>query len=213
MICVLRFGTFYLGFGQKDCSFSGPMIKCGSRWKTGVESVKDMGHFFSGSIRSKVDSKSRFVLPQQMRYGFVEDCKLQFFMGLGLGGSLAIYRKSDIDKMVCKFYKKQHIAKYRKFFTLFFSTLHCSTCDKLGRVLLPLELKKATKIEQEIMIVGVMNRIEVWPLKKYEADLEHFLSGEDSSLAEITEEAFALLDEGVSIDNDGDLKNALLTET
>ncbi|MCB1081474.1 MAG: hypothetical protein KDK69_06590 [Chlamydiia bacterium] len=123
---------------------------------------------------------------------------MQFTLALGLGGSLAIYRRSDIDKIVRKFQAKQHIAKYRKFFTLFFSTLHHTTCDKLGRVLLPPVLKKATGIHQEIVIAGVLNKVEIWAKEKYEADLEMFLGGEDDSLAKMTEEAFALLDESAS---------------
>jgi MraZ protein len=156
-----------------------------------------MSHFFfNGSTHSKLDDKNRFVLPQQMRYGLIENGSLEFTIALGLGGSLAIYKRSDIDRIVKKFQAKQHVAKYQKFFTLFFSTLHHCTCDKLGRVLLPPVLKKAAKINSEIVIAGVLNKIEIWPKEKYEFDLESFLGGEDNNLAQMTEEAFALLDEG-----------------
>ena len=62
--------------------------------------------FFSGSSTSKLDVKNRFVLPQHMRYGLVEEGRLEFFIGLGLGGCLAIYRRSEIQKIVEKFHKK-----------------------------------------------------------------------------------------------------------
>ncbi len=130
-----------------------------------------------------------------MRYGLVENGNLEFTLALGLGGSLAIYKRSAIDRIVKKFQAKQHVAKYQKFFTLFFSTLHHCTCDKLGRVVLPPVLKKAAKIQKEIVIAGVLNKIEIWPKEKYERDLEAFLGGEDGNLAQTTEEAFALLDE------------------
>lgn len=130
-----------------------------------------------------------------MRYGLVENGQLEFALALGLGGSVAIYRKSDIDQIVKKFQAKQHVAKYQKFFTLFFSTLHHTTCDKLGRVLLPPVLKKAANIQGEIVIAGVLNKIEVWSKEKYENDLSSALDGKDSALSAMTEEAFALLDE------------------
>jgi len=152
--------------------------------------------FFNGSTHSKLDDKNRFVLPQQMRYGLVENGELEFTIALGLGGSLAIYKRSDIEKIVKKFQSKQHVAKYQKFFTLFFSTLHHATCDKLGRVVLPPVLKKAANIKSEIVIAGVLNKIEIWPKEKYEYDLASFLGGKDENLAQMTEEAFALLDEG-----------------
>lgn len=155
-----------------------------------------MGNFFfSGSHTAKIDDKNRFVLPQSMRYGLVEDGKLEFTVALGLGGCLTIYKKSDIEKIVAKFQKRQHAAKFQKFFTLFFSTLHHTTCDKLGRITLPSILKKACKIEQEVVVAGVLNKIEIWPKAKYEADLEAFLGGEgDEALVSLAEEAFALLD-------------------
>lgn len=154
--------------------------------------------FFSGSVHSKLDAKNRFVLPQQMRFGLVENGVLEFTIALGLGGCLAIYRRGDIDKIVERFKGKLHLAKYQKFFTLFFSTLHQTTCDSVGRVLLPPVLKKAVDIKSELVIAGVLNKIEIWPQEKYEADLKAALEGRNSEfeLGKMTEEAFALLGEG-----------------
>lgn len=154
--------------------------------------------FFSGSALAKLDNKSRFVLPQAMRYGLVENGALEFSMALGLGGCLAIYRQSDIQKIVAKFKEKQHAAKYQKFFTLFFSTLHQTSCDKVGRVIIPPLLKKAVEIKSEIIIAGVLGKIELWPKERYEAHLTALMSGKDPDydLAKMTEEAFALLDVG-----------------
>jgi len=157
-----------------------------------------MDHFFfNGSAISKLDVKNRFVLPQQMRFGLVEEGRLDFFIGLGLGGCLAIYRKSEIQKIVKKFKMKLHLAQYQKFFTLFFSTLHESTCDKIGRLILPNHLKQTVNIKKEIVIAGVLNKIELWPKEVYDKNLSNLLEGKDTELdlANMTQEAFALLDE------------------
>lgn len=152
--------------------------------------------FFSGSVTTKLDGKNRFVLPQSMRFGLVENGTLQFCLALGLGGCLAIYRQSDIEKIVAKFQAKQHVAKYQKFFTLFFSTLHQMTCDNIGRVVLPPMLKKAADIKNELVIAGVLNKIEIWPKEKYEDQLDGLLGhkGADAELTKMAEEAFALLE-------------------
>lgn len=156
------------------------------------------GFFFSGSSVAKLDEKGRFVLPQEMRYGLVEEGKCEFVIGLGLGGCLAIYKKSAIDKIVQKFKQNQHIAKFQKFFTLFFSTLHPTECDKVGRVSLPATLKSAIGIGKEIVVAGVMDKIELWPKEVYDRNLRDLLDGKSSemNLAKMTEEAFALLHEG-----------------
>jgi MraZ protein len=153
--------------------------------------------FFSGSTTAKLDDKGRFVLPQEMRNGLVENGVLEFSLALGLGGCLALYRQSDIEKIVQRFQAKQHLAKFQKFFTLFFSTLHKTTCDKVGRVILPPFLKKAVGIDSEVVIAGVLGKIELWPKEVYDAQLSAVLKGKDAelTLSKMTEEAFALLGE------------------
>lgn len=155
------------------------------------------GFFFSGSHSAKIDEKGRFVLPQEMRYGLVEDGKCEFAIGLGLGGCLAIYKKSAIEKIVQKFQKHQHAARFQKFFTLFFSTLFQTECDKVGRVNIPAHLKNAVGIEKEVVVAGVMDKVEIWPKAAYEESLKNLMDGTsgDFSLAKMTEEAFALLHE------------------
>jgi MraZ protein len=154
--------------------------------------------FFSGSTSAKLDEKGRFVLPQHMRYGLVENGVMEFSLALGLGGCLAIYRQSDIQKIVEKFQAKQHMGKYQKFFTLFFSTLHQTNCDKIGRVIIPPTLKRAVGLKTEIIVAGVLNKIEIWPKDRYETQLDAVLGGKDPemNLTKLTEEAFALLEEG-----------------
>lgn len=159
------------------------------------------GFFFSGSHVAKLDEKGRFVLPQEMRYGLVEEGKCEFAIGLGLGGCLAIYRKSAIEKIVAKFQQSQHVARFQKFFTLFFSTLYQTQCDKIGRIMLPSSLKDLVNIEKEIVVAGVMDKIELWPKKVYDENMRKLMSGETDgfSLADMTEQAFALLsDESAS---------------
>lgn len=154
-------------------------------------------HFFSGSVGCKLDEKARFVLPQEMRYGLVENGELEFCLALGLGGCLTIYKKSDIEAIVEKFEKKAHIPKFQKFFTLFFSTLHHTTCDKVGRVTIPSILKNATGIKNDVVVCGVMNKIEIWPKDIYEKQLKELISGTDPemNLATLAQSAFALLND------------------
>lgn len=156
------------------------------------------GYFFSGSDVAKLDEKGRFVLPQEMRYGLVEEGKCEFVIGLGLGGCLAIYKKSVIAKIVEKFKQNQHAAKFQKFFTLFFSTLHPTECDKVGRVSIPATLRSAIGIGKEIVVAGVMDKIELWPKEVYDRNLKDLMDGksQDMTLSKMTEEAFGLLHKG-----------------
>jgi len=155
--------------------------------------------FFSGSNVARLDEKGRFVLPQAMRYGLVEEGQLEFTIALGLGGCLAIYRKSDIEKIIAKFQAKQHLGRYQRFFTLFFSTLHQTSCDKIGRVHLPSTLINTVGIKSEIVIAGVLNKIEIWPKALYDKQLESLVNGQHE---EMMQEAFGLLDASPSLEEE-----------
>ena len=156
-----------------------------------------MGYFFSGSWTLKLDEKGRFVLPKTFRLGLVEEAQEEFVMCLGLGKCVAIYKRSDIDRIVKKFQEKAHSAKHQPFFTTFFSTLHQTSCDRLGRTAIPAFLKDIIGINKEIVVAGVMNRIEIWPKEVYERQLRQILDGKDEKwdLQKMAEEAFSLLDE------------------
>ena len=98
----------------------------GKRGKIGR--AKNMGKgFFSGSYAAKLDVKSRFVLPQSLRYQLVENGELQFSIGLSMGGCLAIYKQSEIEALVQKFQKKKACSKVSEVFYTFF--LHSCTND------------------------------------------------------------------------------------
>jgi DNA-binding transcriptional regulator/RsmH inhibitor MraZ len=58
-------------------------------------------------------------------------------------------------------------------------------------------LKKAVDIKNEIVIAGVLNKIEIWPKELYESQLKAMMDGRDAEydLAKMSEEAFALLGE------------------
>jgi len=166
--------------------------------------------FFSGSYGAKLDEKSRFVLPQNLRYQLVEKGELHFSIGLSIGGCLAIYKDSDIEAIVEKFQKRKHIAKFQKFFTLFFGTLTEGTCDKIGRVTLPSTLQKAVGIDKELIISGAMDKIEIWSKEKYDKLFSVESIGFDSFDA-LMEEAFSEDEETVPSNLEELLKSAQTT--
>jgi MraZ protein len=74
----------------------------------------------------------------------------------------------------------------------------------VGRVIIPPVLKKAVDIRGEIVVAGVLNKIEIWPKEKYDADLKASMDGQSGefNLAAMTEEAFALLGEEETMRHD-----------
>ena len=67
-------------------------------------------------------------------------------------------------------------------------------------MIIPQTLKNAVGIKSEITVAGVLNKIEIWPKERYDAQLDAVLKGQDAemNLAKMTEEAFALLGDEVA---------------
>jgi MraZ protein len=151
-----------------------------------------MGFYLSGSYSGKLDDKNRMVLAQELRYGLVENGELEFVIALGSHGCLTIYKKSEMDRIVERFRAKQHIAKYRKFFTLFFATLFTTDCDKVGRFTIPQHLQDAAKIKSEVVLVGVIDRIEIWSKEAHQNEMNALLQpkGDAIDMASLMEEIF-----------------------
>ena len=61
--------------------------------------------------------------------------------------------------------------------------------------MIPAVLRKAVGIKSEVVVAGVLNKIEIWPKEQYAAQLSLMLEGKDPemNLYKMTEEAFALL--------------------
>ena len=60
-------------------------------------------------------------------------------------------------------------AKIQRFF---FSNTDEASCDKQGRVLVSDFLKKYAKLDKDIVISGVGNRLEIWDAETYDQDIE-----------------------------------------
>ena len=148
--------------------------------------------FFCGAHNMKLDSKGRFVLPSEFRYGLVHEGKLEFAVTLGFGGSLTIYKAPVIHDMMQKMAPFQFAPDLQSFFTTFFGSLQLTTCDKLGRVKLSSQLKQVLgKKEKEIVVVGVFDKIEIWPKTLYDKNMEKMMQSE--VLSSNMERAFSIM--------------------
>ena len=60
----------------------------------------------------------------------------------------------------------------RRFIRFFIGGAHECTCDSQGRVLIPPTLKQYAGLEKEIVLVGVLDRFEIWSRKAWDQENE-----------------------------------------
>ncbi len=133
---------------------------------------------FTGKYNHVIDDNNRLAIPSILRKCIDEEKDGKgFYITPGLDRCLAIYPPLQFRELTKKLEQLMFTnQKARNFQRLFFSkSSGCVECDKQGRIIIPQMLKEHADLEKEVVIVGVMNKIEIWDLqhwKEYETDHE-----------------------------------------
>lgn len=125
---------------------------------------------FYGEYSHNLDDKGRVIIPAKFREIFKENYVEKFYVTRGLDQCLFVFTE-DIWKAQEKKFREMPFTRSeaRKFNRLYFSGAAEVFCDKQGRILLPDYLKTYATIQEQVMIVGVSDRIEIWAKDKWDA--------------------------------------------
>ena len=139
---------------------------------------------FKGRFRYTIDAKGRINIPAKFRKSLDPVANETFVAIPGLDGCVFLYPLDEWKKFEVKLRKlPTNIEKNRRYQRMIFSNASEDTCDKQGRISIPGELFQRADIQKEVLIVGVLDRIELWNPETYEKKLDS--SGESyESIAE-----------------------------
>lgn len=114
---------------------------------------------FMGEYLHSIDIKGRLILPAKFREGLGDT----FIATKGLDNCLFVYTKEEWAILESKL-KQLPLAKpeARAFVRFFFAGAAELECDKQGRVLIPNSLREYARLDKDVVVLGVSNRIEVW---------------------------------------------------
>lgn len=145
---------------------------------------------FYGEYDHSIDRKGRLIIPAKFRKALTEEDTKPFFLTRGLDGCLFVFPESEWRLLEARF-KQIPFTKGegRKFNRLFFSGAAEVELDKLGRALVPKNLKDYAAIDQQVVVVGVSSRIEIWSKERWES----FYEDAQESFEEVAEKV--ILDE------------------
>lgn len=103
----------------------------------------------------------------------------------GIDTCLSIYSMEEWKKLASKL-ETLPISqnKARSFVRMMLSGASDSNLDKLGRILIPDYLREYAKLEKEVVILGISNKIEVWDKKIW----ENYKKENESNVDKIAEE-------------------------
>ena len=125
---------------------------------------------FRGSFEHAVDSKGRVSVPSRFRDIIAERYEGRLVLAMDYDKCLTVYPLEEWEKLEQKIRTLPSMKKEVKDFMrdLLASAMECEL-DKQGRVLIPQELREHAGITKNVRLVGIIDKIEIWDLKAWEA--------------------------------------------
>lgn len=114
---------------------------------------------FLGEFAHTIDDKGRLTIPAKFR----DDLASGVVITRGLDGCLWAYSRSEWEQLAEKISRLPTTNPAARNFSRFmFANAFDSIPDRQGRVLIPQNLRDYANIESDTIIIGVMNRLELW---------------------------------------------------
>ena len=113
----------------------------------------------TGQFNHSIDAKGRLIIPSKFR----EDLGENFMITKGMDGCLFIYPENEWKTFEEKLRTLPLTNKKARDFKRFFlGSAVDGDLDKQGRVLISSALRAYAGLEKEVVLAGVLDRIEIW---------------------------------------------------
>ena len=119
---------------------------------------------FMGEYSHTIDTKGRLIVPSKFR----EELGETFVVTKGLDGCLFVFSDEEWKAFEIKLKSLPLTNKNARQFARFF-VAGATPCelDKQGRILLPATLREFAGLEKDVVLTGMLNRIEIWSKEKW----------------------------------------------
>ncbi|MCF7804983.1 MAG: division/cell wall cluster transcriptional repressor MraZ [Candidatus Marinimicrobia bacterium] len=137
---------------------------------------------FIGEYRYSIDSKGRINVPAKFRQSLSPDSDDTFVITRGLDHCLWVYPLEEWERIEDNLRSLSFLrAKERQFIRQIVRWATPAKYDKQGRVTIPSTLLEIANLSDEAIIIGYLNKIEIWSPNVIDSESEEFveLSDED----------------------------------
>ena len=140
-----------------------------------------------GESEHTLDSKHRVFVPRRFQGGFERDAegRAVVIVTRGFEGCLFLFSEAGFAEILAGLRTRAFAGtEERRMQRLFFSNASRTTLDGSGRLLVPEKLRTRVGMEREVVLVGVVDRVELWPKADWEA-FERQNSGDFDQLDQV----------------------------
>lgn len=135
---------------------------------------------YTGRYYHKLDDKSRFSLPAEFRKSLGK----KIVITKGLDGCLFVFDEKEWGKKLSEAARLEYTKKaHRDFVRLLTNDAQYFEVDTHGRVLLSAYLRDSVNLKRDLVIVGSLDRVEIWNQEAYHGYLKR-IESEAEQIAE-----------------------------
>lgn len=139
---------------------------------------------FLGEFEHSIDSKGRLTIPAK----FKEQLAGGIVITRGLDGCLWAYSREEWQKVSEKIISLPMAKTEARRFTRFmFSSASESIPDRNGRVIIPQKLLQHANIDRDVVVAGVMNKIEIWNPERWQEEQNTVTEDPESLAAQLAD--------------------------
>jgi MraZ protein len=146
---------------------------------------------FAGEFRCKLDDKGRFFIPSSIRELLdrgqpdrTNQTKSVMFVR-GQTECLWLYALQDWEHKLARARETLDDDQSRLFMHFIVSETMGSEIDRSGRICVPRRLRELSGIEEEIVVIGMYERLELWSLEEWNSYLARMEEKYETSLNKI----------------------------
>ena len=141
----------------------------------------------TGTFTRSLDQKLRVAIPRRLRSALNCAQGGSLYVAPGTDQSLALYTEEEFARLAERVAGMSPTRPDVRAFTRIFYTLAEQVeLDGQGRVRIPPKLAELAKLDKKVVLLGVQNHLELWPLERWEA----YLAEKQPRYDEIAETAF-----------------------
>ena len=118
---------------------------------------------FMGEYNHTIDPKGRLIVPTKFR----EQLGEAFILAKGNDGCLAIYTMEAWGAVLEKIKALPGNEEIRDYIRKLVGTSAEGVTDKQGRVLVPAHLRAHAGLDKDVVVAGLIDKIEVWDKEKW----------------------------------------------
>ena len=144
---------------------------------------------FRGANAINLDTKGRLAIPTRYRQSLLDDCNGQLVCTVDNQQScLLLYPLPEWEEIELKLIKlSSMIPAERRMQRLLLGHAAEGEMDKSGRILIPTPLRHHAKLSKEVMLVGQLNKFEIWDAETWAQQIEDDIDTERKGEFELTE--------------------------